>query len=129
MKESRGYQTAQTELFFNKFIRIRDYGEPCISCQRYFSICEMDAGHYRSKGAAPELRFDEDNVNLQCRDCNSGFLSGNRENYRKNLIKKIGIERVERLEKYQGPSKLTIDDLFNLRKKYQEKCDELLSDW
>ena len=43
------------------------------------------------------MRFEEDNVNSQCKHCNY-FMSGNLLNYRKNLINKIGLERVERLD-------------------------------
>ncbi|PSV50011.1 recombination protein NinG [Photobacterium indicum] len=125
MKQSRSYQTTQAELYFNRFIRLRDYGEPCPSCGRYFRFEEMDAGHYRSKGAAPELRFNEDNVHAQCRDCNSGFASGNRIAYRLALIIKIGIKRVEALELYQGPVKYDVTDLFEIRKEYERKCNEL----
>ena len=123
MKNSKSYQVAQADLYFNKYIRLRDYGEPCISCDRYFKFDEMDAGHYRSKAAAPELRYNEDNVHAQCRECNSGFASGNRKKYREKLILKIGIDRVEKLELYTSPLKMTIDDIFNLRKKYKKKCE------
>ena len=52
------------------------------------------AGHYRSIGAAAHLRFNEDNVHKQSGEQNV-YKSGNIEAYRKNLIKKIGLERVE----------------------------------
>ena len=79
---------------FNTFIRSRDEGRPCISCNLFTSL---QAGHFYSGGHYPALRFNEDNVNGQCMRCNY-YLSGDLNNYRKNLIEKIGIERVEKLD-------------------------------
>jgi len=83
---------AQTE--FNKFIRQRDSHLVCISCQR--SGIEQ-AGHFYSAGHYNRLRFNEDNVHGQCKRCNY-FLSGNLNEYRKNLEKRIGPERLESLD-------------------------------
>lgn len=79
---------------FRKFIRERDKGEKCISCDSYNT---SDASHYFSAGKFPALEFNEDNCHLACRKCNY-FLSGNLLEYRKELIKKIGEERVFKLE-------------------------------
>ena len=47
---------------FNAYIRFRDSNDPCISCQRHHTG-QYHAGHYRSVGAHPELRFEELNNN------------------------------------------------------------------
>ena len=72
-----------TQIVFNAWIRKRDENLPCISCGTFNG--KMNAGHYRSVGSCPELRFDENNVHKQCERCNS-HLSGNLINYRKGLI-------------------------------------------
>ncbi len=47
-------------------------------------------------------------------------------NYRVNLIEKIGLERVEFLErKDHPPLKLTIEQIKDLIKVYKAKCKEL----
>jgi hypothetical protein len=80
----------------------------------------MNAGHYMSVGSTPELRFNEDNVHKQCERCNS-YFSGNLVNYRRELINRIGVERVEFLErKDHEPLKLTIDEIKELIKKYKK---------
>lgn len=107
---------AQTE--FNKFIRERDKNLPCISCQRHHDG-QYHAGHYKTVGAHPELRFNEDNCHKQCSVCNN-HLSGNLVNYRENLIKKIGIKRVEKLESYNPPKKYTREELVALKEKYRK---------
>lgn len=111
------------QVVFNRFIRLRDAGNPCISCGRN-SGAKMNAGHYLSVGAHPELRFNEFNTNLQCEHCNS-YKSGNQAEYRPKLIAKIGLAEVERLEGPQLPLKLTIPEIQELIKVYKAKCKEL----
>ena len=87
--------TTKAQVKFNSFIRKRDEGQPCISCGKFR---ELQAGHFYSAGHHSHMRFNEDNVHGQCKSCNY-FLSGNLIEYRKNLIKKIGAERVEKLDR------------------------------
>lgn len=75
---------------FNKFIRERDNGQPCISCG---SGQPEHAGHFYSAGHYNQLRFTEDNAHFQCLRCNF-FLHGNLIEYRKRLEAKIGKERM-----------------------------------
>ena len=108
---------------FNAFIRERDKNEPCISCGRHHQG-QYHAGHYRSVGACPELRFCELNVHKQCSACNN-HKSGNIVEYRINLVKKNGVEKVEWLEGYHEPKKYTIEQIKEIRAKYQLKLKEL----
>lgn len=120
---SEWLRDAQT--VFNKFIRLRDAEKNCISCERPLGA-KFDAGHYKSVGAHPELRFSEVNTNGQCVFCNQ-HLSGNLINYRAGLIKRIGLAEVEKLEGKQEPLKLTVDEIKELIKTYKAKCKELQS--
>lgn len=86
---------AEAQKAVNTYIRLRDENEPCISCDSLSK--EVDAGHYRSRGAAKHLAFNTFNIFSQCKKCNR-YLGGNYSEYRIRLIKRIGIERVERLE-------------------------------
>ncbi|CAB4215321.1 Bacteriophage lambda NinG, partial [uncultured Caudovirales phage] len=69
-----------------------------------------DASHYYSAGKHNNLRFNEDNVWLSCRRCNY-YMSGNLIPYRERLIKKIGLERVEKLDEL-SKVKITKNDRF-----------------
>ena len=120
--KSRGDFIEEAQIQFNRFIRIRDIGQVCISCQK--PPKKKNAGHYRGRGAAPELRFNELNVHLQCEHCNS-HLSSNAIEYRINLVKKIGIEKVEWLEGPHEPAKLSIQDIKDIKKKYSALSREL----
>ena len=117
---SEHLKEAQTA--FNRFIRERDKNELCISCQKIGK--KRNAGHYRTVKAAPQLRFSEDNCHGQCEHCNS-YLSGNITEYRINLVKKIGVERVEELERNNTIAKYTIEDAKRIKKEYKEKAKEL----
>ena len=88
---------------FHKFIRERDKDLPCISCGK-FTI--LQAGHFHSAGNYPITRFNEDNVNGQCKKCNY-FLSGNLIPYHIELINRIGEERVIALQDKISQSKQT----------------------
>ncbi|HEJ9417888.1 TPA: recombination protein NinG [Proteus mirabilis] len=117
------YFTKQAQTAFNAFIRERDKDEPCISCGR-FHEGQYHAGHYRTTGANPELRFDEDNCHKQCAPCNN-HLSGNIENYTPRLIEKIGQERFERLMGSHELPKWKRDDYERIRDHYRVKLKEL----
>jgi len=104
---------------FNAFIRIRDIELPCISCGRHHTG-QYHAGHYRSVGSAPNLRFDESNCHKQCQPCNT-HLSGNIVLYRKSLLVKIGLEEVDRLESANTPAKWSIDEIKSIRQIYLAK--------
>ena len=114
-------QDAQTAV--NAYIRARDEGKPCISCGRHHSG-QNHAGHYRSVGAASHLRFDEQNIHLQCQPCNV-HKSGNAIEYRINLVKRIGRAAVERLESDNRLKKWTIEEAKEIRDLYREKLREL----
>lgn len=112
-----------TEKVFNKFIRVRDAGQPCISCGRS-SGCKVNAGHFLSVGSHPELRFDEANVHLQCEYCN-GYKGGNAQAYRIKLIERIGQAEVDRLEGPNPAKKYTREQLAEMRAEYRQKAKEL----
>lgn len=117
------YFTKQAQTAFNAFIRERDKEEPCISCGRFHEV-QYHAGHYRTTGANPELRFDEDNCHKQCAPCNN-HLSGNIENYTPRLIEKIGQERFERLMGSHELPKWKREDYERIRDHYRAKLKEL----
>ncbi len=111
------------QVVFNKYIRERDKGQPCISCDK--PPKKSNAGHFYSSGGHKNVTFNEDNVHLQCEYCNS-YLHGNLIEYRKNLIKKIGVERFEQLESIANITrKYTREELKEITAKYKQKLKEL----
>ena len=111
------------QVVFNKYIRERDKAQPCISCGSQPK--KENAGHFWNANNHWNVRFDEDNVHLQCERCNS-FLSGNLIEYRSNLISKIGQERFEQLEsRARVTRKFTKDELKEIIKKYKKKIADM----
>ena len=121
--KSRADWLKEAQAVFNKFIRMRDESDPCISCGK-FHKGQYHAGHFRSIGAAPELRFSEYNCHKQCSVCNN-YLSANLLEYRRGLLAKIGIEKLEWLEGPHPPKKYTIEEIIAIKKEYQAKIKEL----
>ena len=123
----RGFQVREAQKAFNKFIRERDIGKPCISCGRHHAG-QYHAGHYRTTAAQPALRFNELNCHKQCAPCNN-HKSGNITEYRIELVKRIGEPLVEWLEiDHKLPSKWTIPELKAIRKYYTEAVKQIQAD-
>lgn len=126
--KSKGDHLREAQQAFNAYIRERDRlaGYPCISSGRPldWNGNAVDAGHYRSTGAAPHLRFDEKNCHAQSKHDNR-YLSGNVADYRIGLIQRIGLEAVEALERDQSVRRHTIEDLQAIKAMYRQKLRDL----
>ncbi|XWJ90311.1 recombination protein NinG [Phytobacter ursingii] len=85
---------------------------------------QYHAGHFRTTGASPELRFDEDNCHKQCSACNN-HLSGNLTAYRPALIAKIGQARFDALMGPHALPKWNRDDYIRIRDEYRAKLRDL----
>ena len=110
------------QMTFNKYIRHRDKGLNCISCDK--PPKKANAGHYFSQGGHSNVRFHEDNVHLQCEHCNS-FLSGNLLNYRIGIEKRIGTARLIVLEVIAHETKKwTVQELNEIIETYKRKLKQ-----
>lgn len=127
LKTRRDYIN-EAQKAFNAYIRKRDEGKTCICCNNPIGLASVggsgDAGHYRSVGSAPHLRFDERNCHLQTKQCNR-YGAGRAVDYRIGLIARIGLEAVEALEADQTPRKWSTDELRAIRDHYRAKLKEL----
>ena len=69
---------AKADRYFSEYIRLRDSDQNCnaicITCRKVAHISEMDAGHFIDR-SHKATRYEEQNVNAQCRACNR-FQSG-----------------------------------------------------
>jgi hypothetical protein len=108
----------EAQTIFNKYIRLRDEGLNCISCG--LPPKKKNAGHYFSSGGHSNVRFDEDNVHLQCEACNT-YLSGNLLNYQIGIEKRIGaIKLIELQAKAHLEKRWSVTEIKNIIKKYKE---------
>lgn len=128
---------------FNRWVRFRDRGQPCISCGKteqelmINNPVAMVCGHYLSVGAHPELRFHPFNAHLQCTRCNGGagkygqFNSKAKtvtQDYRIRLIDKIGLANVEWLEGQHQSQNWTLDEIRQIKQFYNEQYRILKND-
>lgn len=139
--KTRGDYLKLAQAAFNRYIRLRDRGKPCISCLRSELEVEgseswkvggaWDCGHFLGVGAHPELRFEELNAHRQCKSCNSGSHHHVRkkrtvaQDYRDNLVERIGITPVTWLEGPHPAAKWSIDEIKQIRDTYRRKAREL----
>lgn len=121
--KTRADHLKDTQQAFNAWVRARDAALPCVSCGRHHQG-KYDAGHYRTVGSNPALRFEPMNCHRQCSPCNTR-LSGNIVNYRIELVKRIGAEAVEWLEGPHEAKKYTVDELKAMTADYRAKTKEL----
>jgi hypothetical protein len=107
---------------FNAYIRYRDAGLPCIDCGKPIEPNKpggsADAGHFRSVGSAPHMRFVEDNVFAQRKNCNRPG-GAKFDAFKAGVIARIGLARTEAVLADQSVRKYTADDLRELRDHYR----------
>lgn len=114
---------------FSLYIRTRD-AQPyegrafrCISCGRVLPIEQADCGHYVNRQHM-SLRYSELNCNAQCSNCNR-FDEGNMQGYRRGLIDKIGLQKVELLESMKHQvNKLSSFELEVIAQHYKDKTKD-----
>ncbi|EKS6407571.1 recombination protein NinG [Enterobacter hormaechei] len=129
--KSKSQWDKEAQSAFNRYIRVRDEGKPCVSCgnpligkSNYLTGSAIDASHYRSRGAASHLKFNVFNVHSACTRCNRQ-LSGNAVEYRIRLIERIGLERVERLESDNESRRFDIPYLQRIKSIFTRKARAL----
>ena len=95
-RRSEWYALLQTEV--NKYIRLRDKDEPCCTCGATNPDIKYDAGHYRTAGGNPELRFELTNIHKQCSVRCNQHGSGMRKEYREFIMAKYGEDHLAWLD-------------------------------
>lgn len=111
---------------FQKYIRLRDQDQPCISCGKY-NCTDWAGGHYFPAGVYSGMVFDERNCHKQCNSHCNKFRNGNLIEYRIGLVNRYGVEYVEQLESdaiKRKDYKYTKQELIAKRLQYDLKCKE-----
>lgn len=122
----------------NKYVRLRDYLEPCISCGKSKEEVEAeqgwktggawDAGHFMSRGAKSQLRFNLFNIHKQCKSCNAGSGKWSRkeatvsQEYEERLVNKIGQDKVDELKNNNEVVRYTPDYLRRIKKVFTKRA-------
>lgn len=115
---------------FSKYIRLRDtisngghFGK-CISCGLVKPYGNLDCGHFYSRYNLA-TRWDEDNCNAECVVCNRMDIN-HLDNYKKNLIQKIGQKRFDELTfRHNKTVKLMDYEIEEKIKEYEKKVRDI----
>jgi hypothetical protein len=113
-----------TQDVVNAYVRLRDAHLPCVSCGAT-SAATWDAGHFYSRGARPNLRFEPLNIAKQCRKCNHYTSADVQDAFRRELKRRIGVKAFNMLKRDHEPRKWTREALEELRAYYRQKIREM----
>lgn len=114
---------AKAKKAMHLFVRTRDEGQPCASCDTLLVKLgriggDYDAGHLRTVGSSKHLEFDERNVWGQCKYCNDR-LHGNEREYERRLRIKMGDSYVDGLMDDNTPRHFKIHDFQAIEEHYK----------
>lgn len=133
-KRKKALETRQDHIIalkraMHKYVRARDEGKPCASCDTPLLKLgrwggDYDAGHFRSVGSAKHLEFDERNVWGQCKHCNH-HQKGNPQEYERRLRILKGDKYVDELLADQEPRKYGIPELQAMTAHYKAELKAL----
>ena len=84
-------------------VHVRDKGKPCYTCGTTNPYIKYDAGHFHTRKARSDIRFELMNIAKQCsRECNQ-YGSGMRLEFEKNIARDHGQLMVEWLKIRKPP--------------------------
>lgn len=119
-----GQYKKEAQAAWNSYVRARDAGLPCASCNAMPGEVfggAMDCSHYRSRGSAPHLAFHLHNAASACVKCNR-FLGGNVVALRAGLVSRIGEEKILAIEANQTPRHFTKEYFIRIKKIFTKKA-------
>lgn len=137
------WQHKRTQLSFNRmrvlqeldWFHSRGLVPTCISCGKPLGGDQWCCGHFRTRGASPELRYDEKNTFLQhnrrCNQMLSGDIEGTKttHGYKKGLLLRFGDEEGQKIidycESYHPAKNYTCEQLEEMRAGFNRVIREL----
>ena len=92
----RKYWLDMLQKLVNQYItKVRDLNKPCCTCGTSSPDIKYDAGHFFTRAARRDLRFELTNIHIQCSvQCNQ-HGSGMRKEYTDFIISKYGQEHLD----------------------------------
>ena len=120
--KSKAQWALEAQTAVNRYVRLRDKGNPCISCDKPDNgQHQRHASHLKSVGSNSALRFNLWNIHASCQVCNN-HLSGNIGEYIPRVINKIGGEKYDWLQTQNHPVKYDIEYLKRIKRIFAKRC-------
>jgi len=79
-------------------VHVRDKGKPCCTCGTTKPNIQYDAGHFFTRAARPDIRFELTNIHKQCSVRCNQHGSGMRKEYTEFIKQKYGEAHLKWLE-------------------------------
>lgn len=98
LRPIKHHQDILQSLINQWIVHVRDKDKPCCTCGANSPDIKYDAGHFRSRGSCPELRFELLNIHKQCSVKCNVHGSGMRAEYRDFIIGVYGEATLEWIE-------------------------------
>lgn len=116
-----GYLEAKAQDAINGFVRVRDYEEGCISCDktRYWDG-QWHAGHLIPVGRSSFLRYHLWNINKQCSQCNK-HNGGMVAEHERGIVRRYGQARLDFLKAAPRSRRYDDDHLIRMAKIFRRK--------
>jgi len=96
---------ADLQILVNQYVKYRDTDKPCCTCGTTNPNIKYDAGHFHTRKARPDIRFELTNIHKQCSQQCNVFGAGMRNEFEKFIAEKYGPDHVEMLERVRPPLK------------------------
>lgn len=104
MTRSQWYDRLQK--LVNQYItKVRDINEPCCTCGTSNPSIKYDAGHFFTRAARSDIRFELTNIHKQCSVRCNQHGSGMRNEHEKFIIEKYGQDHLDWLILEKPPLK------------------------
>lgn len=109
----------------NTYVRWRDYGLNCICCGQRINWTDPnttyspDAGHFRTRAAASQLRYNTLNIHAQRKTCNTKAFDI--VEYERRLEAKIGRDLVEKLKNTNEVRRYSRDYLERIKRIFRKR--------
>ena len=124
----RSQAIKRLDQWFSKYIRLRDSEDGyvrCITCGTRKHWKEVDAGHFQTR-AKYSTRWDERNVNAQCKGCNMKN-GGQQYVHGKEIDKKYGEGTADEIVYLSNQMvKFSTQELRDMAKKYRDLVKKML---
>ncbi len=120
-KLTPGYLEGKAQYAINSYVRVRDYEEGCISCDKGPNWHgQWHAGHLIPRGRSSFLRYDLRNVNKQCSVCN-GREGGQVAEHERGIVLRYNQERLDYLKSSPRSRRYDDDYLIRLAKIFRKR--------